>query len=198
MFGGGISNLMTAMVSAVAMLFSAFSFYESSVKKANLQIHKPVNFYMFREDFRDVLAIPISISNNGAQRGTILSFDLKVTNLQTKETQTFRNLYFGENPKTDKKLFSPITVQGRETATNTVMFHAVNVGTFSEKTGQVTVPLRLTLSMRTDGGAYFLGDAKTEPVTFDMTAKFFNSLRDMERGVPTIFHNKDWYAKESK
>ncbi len=197
MFGGGISNLMTTLVSGVAMLFSGFSFYETSVKQANLQIHKPTNFYMYREGFRDVLAIPISISNNGAQRGTILSFDLKVTNLETKETKTFRNLYFGENPKTNRKLFSPITIQGRETETNTVMFHAVDVGAFTKTTGPVTLPLRLTLSMNTDGGSYFMGKAKSEPIVFDMKTKFLASFPSMERGEPTIFYDKDWYAKEA-
>ncbi len=187
---------MTAAVSAVAMLFSGFSFYETSVKQANLQVHKPASFYMYREGFKDVLAIPIAISNNGAQRGTILTFNLKVTNLETKETKVFRNLYFGENPKKDKKLFSPITVQGRETATHTVVFHAVKSGTFLNKTGRVNLPLRLTLTMNTDGGNYFLGKAITEPVHFDMMTKSLESLQSMERGIPSIFHSRDWYAKE--
>ncbi len=188
--GAAIANL----VSITAMVFSAFSFYETALKQASLTYYPPGLIQMYREGFRDVLAIPVTISNDGAQRGTILSFNLKVTNLETKETKEFQNLYFGDNPKgTDKKLFSPITIPGRNSYNDVILFHAIKTGSFVKTTGGVKLPLRLTLSMNTDGSKSFLGEGKTKEITFDMTASYIQGFRNMESGSPTVLYNKRWH-----
>ena len=183
---------MATFVSVVAMVFSAFSFYETALKQANLTVYAPSLIQMYRENFRDVLAIPVTISNDGAQRGTILSFNLKVTNLETNETKEFQNLYFGENPKGDKRLFSPITIAGRSSYSQVILFHAIKTGAFTKTTGGVKLPLRLTLSMNTDGSNAFLGSSKSHELTFDMTASFIAGFRQMESGTPTVFYDKRW------
>lgn len=101
---------LTTLVSIIALLFSGYSFYETVLKEASLRLYQPPLIHMFRQGFRDVLAIPITISNDGARRGTVLSFDLEVKHLKTGKTVKFQNLHFGASPKGDVKLFNPITV----------------------------------------------------------------------------------------
>ncbi|HEY7551677.1 MAG TPA: hypothetical protein VH913_19435, partial [Hyphomicrobiaceae bacterium] len=83
------------LTSVVALLFSGYSFYETVVKQPELRIYRPPLIYMYRQAFRDVFAIPVTISNDGARRGTVLSFDLEVTHRETGKTMKFQNLEFG-------------------------------------------------------------------------------------------------------
>ena len=84
---GRMTARLTTLVSILALVFSSFSFYETVLKQASLRIYQPPLIHMFRQGFRDVLAIPITISNDGARRGTVLSFDLQVTHPETKEVR---------------------------------------------------------------------------------------------------------------
>ena len=148
---GSIGASLATIVSIIALAFSGFSFYETVLKQASLRFYQPPLIYMYREDFRDVFAIPITLSNDGAQRGTILSFDLEVEHTGTGAKTHFQNLHFGASPKaTDKRLFMPITVAGRSSFSDVVLFHALKTGSFVETTGGVELPLRLTLKMNVD------------------------------------------------
>jgi len=195
---GGIGAGLAALASVVALLFSGFSFYETVLKQAQLRFYEPPLIYMYRKDFRDVFAIPVTISNDGAQRGTVLSFDMEITHLETKATQTFQNLHFGASPKEETRLFTPITVPGRSSFSDVVLFHALDTGSFVETTGGVKLPLRITLKMnvdRTDKYDWAKGWLTPEPpapVTFDMTASYIAGMRDMEGGRPTQLHDARW------
>ncbi len=194
--GAGLATL----VSIVALVFSGYSFYETSLKQAELRVYPPPLIYMYRQDFRDVFAIPLTISNDGAQRGTVLSFDLEVTHRKTGQTQSFQNLHFGASPKAgDLKLFTPVTVAGGSAATNVVLFHALATGSFvGETTGGVELPLKLTLKMNIDTSGDWLAPKQAAPVTFDMTANYIASFRDMESGRPTQLHDARWMAGKAK
>lgn len=192
------ASAMASLVSVIALIFSGFSFYETVLKQASLRLYTPPLIHMFRENYRDVLAIPITISNDGARRGTVLSFDLKVTNLDTKETKSFQNLYFGESPKGDKEMFSPITVPGRDSYKGVVLFHALKTGAFTKTTGGVKLPLRLTLRMNLDRSGGWFDAPAAAPVTFDMTANFIQGFRAMEQGRPTPLHDKRWQNSKAQ
>jgi hypothetical protein len=192
--GSGLATL----VSIVALLFSGYSFYETVLKQAALRVYVPPLIYMYRQDFRDVFAVPLTISNDGAQRGTVLSFDLEVTHRETGKTQRFQNLYFGSSPKGEVQLFTPVTVAGGSASTNVVLFHALETGSFVETTGGVKLPLRLTLKMNVDSSGDWFAPAQPAPVTFDMTANYIAGMRDMESGRPTQLHDERWTASEIK
>jgi hypothetical protein len=111
---GGFSAALATLVSVIALAFSGYSFYETVLKQASLRFYPPPLVTMYPEDFRDVFAIPITISNDGAQRGTILPFDLEVTDKRTGNKMTFQSLFYGASPKDEnKKMFVAITVAGR-------------------------------------------------------------------------------------
>jgi len=193
-----LASGLATLVSIVALVFSGYSFYETVLKQAALRVYVPPLIYMYRQDFRDVLAVPLTISNDGAQRGTVLSFDLEVTHRETGKTQRFQNLYFGASPKGEVQLFTPVTVAGGSASTNVVLFHALETGSFVETTGGVKLPLRLTLKMNVDSSGDWFAPAQPDPITFDMTANYIAGMRDMESGRPTQLHDERWTAGEAK
>lgn len=194
--GRSIGAGLTTFVSIIAVVFSGFSFYETVLKQASLRFYQPPLIYMYREGFRDVFALPVTISNDGAQRGTILSFDLEIEHLGTGAKTQFQNLHFGASPKSaDKRLFMPITVAGRSSFSDVVLFHALQTGSFVETTGAVELPLRLTLKMNVDQtsewGKWF-AQKPPPPQAFDMTATSIAGFNNMEQGQPTQLHDTRW------
>ncbi len=77
---GSHGGLLATVVSAIALVMSGLSYYESSMKTAELQVYVPpvINY---ARDGRDVFNIPMTISNDGARTGTVLSMELEVENL---------------------------------------------------------------------------------------------------------------------
>ena len=194
----GIGAGLATFASIIALAFSGFSFYETVLKQASLRVYQPPLIHMFREGFRDVLAIPITISNDGAKRGTVLSFDLTVTNLDTNSSKSFQNLLFGKSPKDETRLFNPITVPGRSSFSDVVLFYALETGAFVKTTGGVRLPLRLTLKMNLDITGEWYGSSQPEPIIFDMTANYVAGFRDMESGRPTRLHDERWQKSKLK
>jgi hypothetical protein len=189
----GRAGAWSALLSSVtALIFSVYSLYETVIKQADLHIYQPPLIYMYRENFRDVFAIPITLSNVGTQHGTVLSFDLEVTHPETLKTTKFQGLHFGESPKRNSRLFTPITVAGRSSFTDVVLFHALSRGSFVEATGGVTLPLRFKLTLNADPTGGWLAPRKPDAVVFDMTADYIQSHNQMEAGTPTRFHDLRW------
>lgn len=180
------------LTSVVALGFSGYSFYETVVKQPELRIYQPPLVYMYRQDFRDVFAVPITISNDGARRGTVLSFDLQVMQRETGKATAFQNLKFGEAPNAGTRLFTPMTVPGRSSATDVVLFYATVPGSFVETTGAVKLPLRFALRMNVDTTGDWLAPRQPEAVVFDMTASYIQSQNQMESGHPTELHDARW------
>lgn len=193
-----LSAGLATLVSVVALLFSGFSFYETVLKQANLRVYAPPVVYMYREHFRDIFAIPITLSNDGAQRGTVLSVDLEVKNLLTNKVTTFQGLSFGDNIKGDRRMFHPITVAGRNSFSDVVLFHAHETGSFVETTGGVKLPLQMTLKINPETSGGLFGVKAPKPLTFNMTAQYIASLPDMERGTATKLYDERWQKSKVK
>jgi hypothetical protein len=183
----------SALLSSVtALVFSVYSLYETVIKQADLRIYQPPLIYMYRENFRDLFAIPITLSNVGTQHGTVLSFDLEVTHPGTLKRMKFQSLHFGDSPKRNKRLFTPITVAGRSSYTDVILFHALSRGSFIEVTGGVKLPLRFKLTSNVDTTGGWFATKEPAAVVFDMTADYIQSHNQMEAGEPTQFHDLRW------
>ena len=183
----------SAMLSSVAALaFSVYSLYETVIKQAELRAYQPPLIYMYRENFRDVFAIPITLTNVGTQHGTVLSFDLEVTQPGTLKRMKFQSLHFGESPKRNMRLFTPITVAGRTTYTDVILFYALSRGSFVEVTGGVKLPLHFKLTLNVDTTDGWFATKEPAAVVFDMTADYVQSYNQMEAGEPTQFHDLRW------
>ena len=195
---GGRASAWSALLSSVAaLLFSVYSLYETVIKQADFRVYQPPLIYMYRENFRDVFAIPIALSNVGTRHGTVLSFDLEVAQPGTPKTTKFQSLYFGESHKRNTRLFTPITVAGRSSYTDVVLFYALSRGSFVETTGNVKLPLRFKLTLNVDDTGGWFATREPAAVVFDMTADHIQSHNQMEAGSPTQFRDLRWTAEEA-
>jgi len=189
----GRAGAWSAVLSSItALVFSVYSLYETVIKQADLRIYQPPLIYMYRENFRDVFAIPITLSNVGTQHGTVLSFDLEVTHPETLRRIKFQSLHFGDSPKRNTRLFTPITVAGRGTYTDVILFYALSKGSFVEVTGGVKLSLRFKLALNVDATRGWFAMKEPSAVVFDMTADYIQSHNRMEAGEPTQFHDLRW------
>ena len=121
----------TAAVSAVALLFSGFSFWDSSIKGPNLKIFvPPVIQYSspYNNTNFEVIAVPITFVNDGGRTGTVLSLDLEVTGPKSKQVKHFYAADFGRwtMDKTRANAyepFAPMSLAGKASRTETVLFY---------------------------------------------------------------------------
>jgi hypothetical protein len=189
----GRAGAWSALLSSLtALVFSVFSLYETVIKHADLHVYQPPLIYMYRENFRDVFAIPITLSNVGPRHGTVLSFDLEVTHPGTLKRTKFQSLRFGDSPKRNTRLFTPITVAGRSSYSDVILFYALSRGSFVEATGGIKLPLHFKLTVNVDGTGGWLATTEPAAVVFDMTADYIQSHNQMEAGDPTHFHDLRW------
>jgi hypothetical protein len=124
----GYGGLHATILSAVALVLSAFSLYESTFKTADLEIFVPPVIHYARDNDGSVelFAIPITVTNGGARTGTVLSMQLDVEDIKTHKTKRYYSAYLGEHqvdPSATNRSFAPLSIAGRETFTQTVRFY---------------------------------------------------------------------------
>jgi hypothetical protein len=150
-----------AVVSALALVFSGFSLWETSLKQADLSVYATgvVNYerdgtadeYIMPAGGFEVFAVPITIANSGARDAAVLGLQLDVKNPKTglsarfEATYTADAAYFAvsDNPRARartpraKTPFSALVVAGRSAWTGTVLFYPV-----SYSNGKALTPVR--------------------------------------------------------
>ena len=132
-----------AVVSAIALVFSAYSLWETSLKQADLSVYVTgvVSYGRDTSDSTDVqpsggfevLAVPITISNGGARDAPVLALQLEVNNPKTGLTALFEATYTADaayfantGAKRPKTPFSALVIAGRSAWTGTVLFYPVS------------------------------------------------------------------------
>jgi hypothetical protein len=128
----------------VALGFSAFSLWETSLKQADLSVHIPGVVTYARDTTAsvetrpsggfEVLAVPVTIANGGARDAAIVALNLDVKNLKTGLSARFEATYTAEpsffnpefkSPRT-KTPFSALVVAGRSAWRGTIVFYPVS------------------------------------------------------------------------
>lgn len=199
-------GLAVAAISAIALVFSAYSLWETSLKSSDLQIFVPPVIYYsspYNNSNFEMIQIPVTIVNEGAQTGTALHFDLEVTDPRTKQTKRFYSAEFGvwSMERTRQRAytgFAPISLQGHSSQAQSVLFYTRGA---EEKPEQLiheagTYEFKLTLVEAEGGSASWLshlfGKAEQPSITFERTLPFYDA-RSFQEG--TIFmHSPDWAA----
>lgn len=204
---GGLKSeggYVVAAISGIALLFSAYSLWETSLKASDLQVFVPPVIYYsspYNNSNFEMVSIPVTIVNEGAQTGTALHLDLEVTNPKTKETKRFYSAEFGvwSMDRTRARAytgFSPITLQGHSSRAESVLFYTRGS---DEKPQQIirepgSYQFKLTLVAAEGTSSSWWPFSSSEPVsiTFERVLPFYDA-RSFEQG--TIFmHSPDWAA----
>src|SRR5262245_51542527 len=117
--GGGNT---AAIISAIALVFSGYSLWETSIKQADLTSYvtgvvtyerdRTANLSIQPDGGFEVLAVPITIANSGAREGAILALQLDVKNRSTGLTARFEATYAVDGAyfaaKGDKRTKAPL------------------------------------------------------------------------------------------
>ncbi len=124
----GYGGLQATIISAVALVISAFSLYESTFKTADLEVFVPPVIHYARDNDGNVelFSVPITVTNSGARTGTILTMQLDVENLNTHKTKRYYSALLGEHQvdaSATNRAFAPLSIAGRETFSDTVRFY---------------------------------------------------------------------------
>jgi hypothetical protein len=138
---GGVR--LPTIISALALVFSGYSLWETSLKQADLGVYVTGVVSYVRDTSEDehiqpsggfeVLAVPLTIANSGARDGAVLSLQLDVKNIKTGLTARFEGTYTTDASyfvttaaKRPKTPFSALVIAGRSSWTGTVLFYPVN------------------------------------------------------------------------
>lgn len=124
--GAGASGNLATFISAVALLFSGYSFYESVLKAPDVAVYAPPRIEYTDPDRPDspyeVFIIPLTIANSGARSATVLSIDLEVKNRNNGDVKTFYASQQGIWGLEPRKPFAPVVLEGRQAFSETVQF----------------------------------------------------------------------------
>jgi hypothetical protein len=206
--GDGWSGRIAAVVSAVALTFSAYSLWETSLRAPDLRIFvPPVIHYSspYQNSNFEMVSIPVTITNEGARTGTVLAIDLDVTDPRTNETKRFYAADIGRWSMERTRAaayqhFAPVALAGRTSKTETILFYPKGE---AEKPQQVirevaAYKFKLTIDVAEvdDFGPFDRFWKRTEPtVRFERVVRFFDARAFQNGTIP--LDAKDWKSTAS-
>lgn len=206
-FSGGLA---ATLLSAVAVIFSGYSLWDTALKTADLRLFVPRVIYYaapYTNTNFEMIQVPVTLTNEGAQTGTILHLDLAVIDPRTKQTKHFYAAELGnwsmERTRTRSYTgFAPLSLAGRESRTESIIFYTRGEEEKPEQiireVGPYDFTLTAVLAKDTGGVTALKGGAdetKAISVSFERVLPFYDA-RAFENG--TIFMNsKDWTSSAS-
>ena len=205
---GGTSRNVLAIVpttiSVMAFGFSTVSFYESAMKQADLAVFVPPVIHYGRDGGGDVelFAIPVTITNNGARTGTVLSMDLEVERLGEVEkdlpkAKRYYSAYLGEHPRSadaTQRAFAPASIAGRQTYSETIRFYPAGnpLPKLVQDAGEYRFKLQLNLAEQADPGFWDRRwSPKVNPVSFSLRLPWISDQQLGFRRNSIAMHAKD-------
>ena len=194
----------SSMMSVLALTFSGYSLWESSLKHSELRVFvAPVIRYAspYQNSNFEAFAVPLTITNEGARTGTIMSMGLEVSD--GKRSKRFFSADLGqwsiEKARTgDFRPFVPIPLPGRSSYTEVILFHARSdepVMQIVEDAGSFKFKLTLDATLNENFGPldrFWRKDP--QPVSFEMVLPELDR-RAFTSGSGTVaLHQKDWQS----
>jgi len=203
--GGGRT---AAAVSAVALLFSGFSLWDTSLKSSDLKVYvPPVIQYAapYQNSNFEMIAVPVTITNEGARTGTVLSMELEVVDPRKNLTKRFYAADFGRWTMEKTRAgayepFAPISLAGRTSRTENVLFYTRGDEEKVQELVRELGPYKLTLKLEqaaSEGGWFDKlwasgGDAS---VTFERELRWYDG-RSFNNGTIPLYA-KDWRSSSN-
>jgi hypothetical protein len=129
--GGLEGGKLAAILSLFALALSGYSLWDTSLKQAEVQVFvPPVIQYAapYQNSNFEVVAVPVTLTNEGARTATVLSIELAVTDARTSQTKRFYAADFGrwtmERTRSGAyEPFAPLSLAGRTSRTESVLFY---------------------------------------------------------------------------
>ncbi len=190
-----------AIVSVLAIIFSGFSFYETVLRQPHFRVFVPpvIQYSHPGRNTFEVFNIPVTVSNYGARSGTILSMDLDVTNLKTKQTKRFYSAAFGrwnDSVKGALPSFTPISVAGKDSYSGELLFYT-RVGEeiqriLDQEGGSYSFLLRPNMATPDDLGFFDkIWETNVKPIQFNMEINALD-YRNFSNGGTMAMYNKQF------
>lgn len=203
---GAHGGRFATILSGVALVISGMSYYESALKTADLSVFVPPMIHYAR-DGRDVFNVPITISNEGARTGTVLSMELDVEKIGGGgdiQHRKFHAAFLGEYPQGEEKVptrsFAPLAIQGHSSFTETVRFYPMDNadGVLVDDKGD----FRFTLTLQTaqSGQPDLLEKAlRSDPkrIVFELNLPYLAVQHLSFRNGTQAMFNKNWKSATS-
>ena len=202
----GYGGAQATILSAVALVLSGFSLYETSFATADLDAYVPPVIQYARDSGGDVelFAIPITITNGGARTGTILSMELEVKDLKSNKTKRYYSAYLGEHqsdPAATNRSFAPLSIAGHATFTDTVRFYPLGnpLPKLVDDAGdyRFTVNLHTVMPARPDFIDRAFG-AQPQPLVFERTLPWISEGQLGSRRITIPMQDKAAQAQPAK
>ena len=201
--GDGWAGRVAAVVSAIALTFSAYSLWETSLKAPDIRIFvPPVIHYAspYNNSNFEVISIPVTLTNEGARTGTVLAIDLEVSEGHGKDIKRFYAADIGrwsmERTRSQAyQHFAPVALAGRSSRTDNILFYPKGEG---EKPQQVVregndvhFKLAVDIAEPDDWGILDRIWKRTAPsVAFVRKLRFFDARSFQNGTIP--MDAKDW------
>jgi hypothetical protein len=201
-------NIVTAIVSAIALAFSAYSLWETSLRAPDVRAFVPPVIYYaspYQNSNFEVVSIPVTLSNEGARTGTVLFMGLEVTDPRTAKTKRFFASEFGRWTMEKTRAgayqqFAPMALAGRTSRTETVLFFPRGE---QEKPDQIIrevgpYEFKLTLELaETDDFGFLdkLWPREAPTVKFERALRFYDARSFQQGTIP--MDAKDWQSSSN-
>ena len=192
-----------SLISTLALLFSGYSLWTTALRQPDLRVFvPPVIAYSspYQNSNFEMIAIPVTIANEGARTGVVLSIELAVTDPRTNATKLFYAADFGrwsmERTRAGSyQPFAPMSLAGRSSRTETVLFYTRGEDQKPEQmireTGFYRFKLKLDEVQVEDFGFLDrLWRRGSGELAFERELKFFDA-RAFQNGTLPMFA-KDW------
>jgi hypothetical protein len=188
------------LFSGIAVAVSGYSLWQTALRRAKLRVFIPplIRYASpYQNSTFEVFEIPLTLLNEGARTGTVLSLDLEVTNTQTRASKQFYSAGLG--PWSMAKVhgeslipFAPFSLAGRTSQSATVLFYAredSRVRQVAEGPGQYQFALSILTAHRSK--------SKSRPLEFEMNLPYMDH-RAFTSGAGTLpLHQPEWQTAAS-
>ncbi len=184
----GLAPWLTSAGSAVALLASGISLWETVLKQPSLKVHVGESMFYTRDPWgsAEVFVVPVTIVNSGAQDGAVIGLRLRLKNIESGHDDAFDATYTADaswfagsdnvtnRTKRPKAPFSALPIAGRSAWSGTVLFYAADAADKrvatprSQLTGELTVAVA-----RPDGWLDRLAGGVPAPIAIAMTVPNF-------------------------
>jgi hypothetical protein len=195
----------TALVSVAALLFSLYSLWDTSLKRPDVRVFvPPVIHYSspYNNTNFEMISVPVTLTNEGARTGTVLSINLDVTDPRTNETKRFYAADIGrwsmERTRSGAyQNFAPLSLAGRSSRTEPILFYTrgeeEKPAQLIHQAGDYTFKLTLDLAEVDDLGWFDrLWQTPAPSVAFARTLRNYDA-RAFNTGTLPMYA-RDWQA----